>query len=209
MGQAGTRSDRRVERYIDEGGTRRLCVGAACLVAGLLGVSSACAQEFTPANYLVDLHLGSELSDLAAGLANGGYDLALTGSVSLYELYRTDWPDIRIEMMTQLTENFGVLWGGSTGERGVKYTIDPSISLGFVTQARTSASSALSLTFRTILAGNLTEHTCEADYGDIAGVHTVNCRLAADPMPPEKTLQYLVNAEPNRFHIALSFNGSF
>jgi hypothetical protein len=112
-------------------------------------------------------------------------------------------------MMTQLTEDFGLLWGGSKGEQGEKYTIEPSLSLGFVAQRRLTPNTALTLTMRTILWGNLSEKTCEADYGDIAGVQTVNCRLAADTMPTDNTLQYLVNEEPNRLHIALSFSGTF
>ncbi len=182
---------------------------AACLLAVLLLVPPARAQDFYPANYFVDIHQGSELSDQAAELADGGYELSDGTWVSFAEWYHTDWQDIRFEMMTQFTPDFGLLWGGSTGERGEKYTIDPSISLGFVAQVRTGPSSALSMTFRTIFAGELTEKTCEADYGDIGGIQTVNCRLAASILAPEETLEYLVNADPNRLHIALTYSVTF
>lgn len=42
-----------------------------------------------------------------------------------------------------------------------------------------------------------------ADYGEIGGMQEVNCRLAAEPIPPNETLQYLVN-EPGRNESRLS-----
>ena len=65
------------------------------------------------------------------------------------------------------------------------------------------------LTVRGIAWGDLNEQPCEGDYGDIGGVQTVNCRLAATFLAPEETLQYLAHAEPNRLHISLSYSASF
>jgi hypothetical protein len=41
--------------------------------------------------------------------------------------------------------------------------------------------------------GAMTEGTCTADYVELGGIQTVNCRLAADIIPPEETLDHLVN----------------
>jgi len=194
-----------------------LCLAFAILASWL---SPAIAQDQSVAIHLVDMAQDSELSGTAASLADGWYDASIDALVTGYELadgtpvsfthwYRTDWPDTRVDMLTQFGDDFGLLWGFGTGERGEKYTIDPSLRLGFVAQAHPSPNALLSLTVRAIAWGNLNEKTCEGDYGEIAGVETVNCRLAATPLPPEETLQYLAHAEPNRLHISLSYSASF
>lgn len=196
------------------GGIKRSA--AACLVASLVqlvsvacGTSSASAQDLTVAIHVIDISQGSELTEAVRALAVGGYELARGGWVSLPNWYRTDWPDTHVDMLTQIGDDFGILWGFGTGERGEKYRIDPSLRLGLVAQAHPSPDTVLSLTVRGIFWGNLTEDTCEADYGDIAGVQTVNCRLAASEMPTAETLQYLANAEPNRLHVSLTYSASF
>ena len=158
---------------------------------------------------MIDISQGSELTEAVRSLAEGGYELARGGWVSLPKWYHTDWPDTHIDLLTQLGDDFGILWGFGTGEHGEKYQIDPRIRLGIVAQAHPSPNAVLSLTVRSILWGNLTEDTCEADYGDIAGVQTVNCRLAASLIPPAETLQYLADAEPNRLHVSLTYSVSF
>lgn len=196
-----------------------VCLGFACaLLASWL--SPAIAQDQAVAIHLIDIAQDSELSGTAASLADGWYDdtektwvtgfeLAKGEWVSFANWYRTDWPDTRVDMLTQFGDDFGLLWGFSTGERGEKYTIDPSLRVGFVAQAHPSPTSLLSLTVRAVAWGNLNEQTCEGDYGDIGGVQTVNCRLAATYLPPEETLQYLADAEPNRLHISLTYSASF
>lgn len=196
-----------------------MCLG---LALGLFAawLSPAMAQDQQVAIHLVDMAQDSELSATAAALADGWYDESAATRITGYELadgtwvpfanwYRTDWPDTRVDMLTQFGEDFGLLWGFSTGERGEKYTIDPSLRIGFVAQAHPSTNSLLSLTVRAIAWGELNEKTCEGDYGDIGGVQTVNCRLAATFLPPEETLQYLAHAEPNRLHISLTYSASF
>ena len=197
---------------------------AACLSLVLLllvvSPSLAFAQDQAVAIHLIDMAQDSELSITAASLADGWYDESEDSRVSGYELsdgtpvkfadwYHTDWPDTRVDLLTQFGDDFGLLWGFSTGERGEKYTIDPSLRVGFVAQAHPAANSILSLTVRAVAWGNLNEQTCEGDYGEIGGVQTVNCRLAATFLPPEETLQYLAHAEPNRLHISLSYSASF
>lgn len=183
-------------------------------------LSPALAQEQVVAIHLIDMAQDSELSGTAASLADGWYDASTNSRVAGYELadgtpvsfanwYHTDWPDTRVDMLTQFGDDFGLLWGFSTGERGEKYTIDPSLRIGFVAQAHPSANAVLSLTVRGVAWGNLNEQTCEGDYGEIGGIQTVNCRLAATFLPPEETLQYLAHAEPNRLHISLSYSANF
>lgn len=49
-----------------------------------------------------------------------------------------------------------------------------------------------------MFGGRLKEKTCSADYGEIGGVQTVNCRLAASTLQPAETLQYLMNEKPKQ-----------
>jgi len=56
----------------------------------------------------------------------------------------------------------------------------------------------------------MTEKTCSADYGQLGGIQTVNCRLAADVIPPEETLDYLVNLSGDTdAKISVSFSLAF
>jgi len=48
----------------------------------------------------------------------------------------------------------------------------------------------------TRIGGHLRERACTADYGEIGGVQRVNCRLAATPLEPRETLQYLWDERP-------------
>lgn len=195
------------------------CLGPVFLLP-VMSLSPALAQDQAVAIHLIDMAQDSELSATAAALADGWYDETENSRVSGFELsdgtpvrfadwYHTDWPDTRVDLLTQIGDDFGLLWGFSTGERGEKYTIDPSLRIGFVAQAHPAANSVLSLTVRAVAWGNLNEQTCEGDYGEIGGVQTVNCRLAATFLRPEDTLQYLAHAEPNRLHLSLSYSASF
>lgn len=207
MGAVDPEVDRQVEPQVR---VRWLLAGwlfAACAAAS---PSPAAAQELAVALHVIDIAQGSELTESVRNLANGGYELSDGTWVSLPKWYHTDWPDTHIDMLTQVGEDFGLLWGLGTGERGEKYTIDPSLRIGFVAQAHPSANTTLSLTVRGILWGNLTEKTCEGDYGEIGGgLQIVNCRLAATPLPTQETLQYLADAEPNRLHVSLTYSASF
>ena len=169
----------------------------------------AMAQEAGNSIALIDIHQGGGLSETAARLGDGGYDLSDGTWQSFAQWYHTDWPDLTIEMITQLGNDNGILWGGGTGERGEKYTIDPSLILGLITQVHPRPNSTLSLTVTTTWFGHMSERPCEADYGPGFGVQTANCRLAANQMQPEDTLKYLVNADPSRLKLTLSYHASF
>lgn len=165
----------------------------------------AIAQE----TYLVGIHQGSNLADMAERLGYGGYELSDGRWQSFDGWYRSPWIDMRFEMMTQLSDNVGILWGLSTGQSARKLRIDPSVKLGVILQVHPTPSTTLSFTASSTLGGNLRELPCTADYGAIGGIQTVNCRLAASPIPPAETLKYLVRASPSRLTLSLWFRGTF
>jgi hypothetical protein len=162
---------------------------------------------------LIDIHQGGDLSDLVHFLSFGGYELSGVDTdgpppfQSFGDWYNTYWRDFSAEWLLTLDDNFGITFGLSTGERGEKYRIDPSIELGFITQAHPRPNATLTLTVATNYWGHLTEYPCSADYGQ--GFQTVNCRLAADPVDPAETLNYLLNEDPNRLSIRLTYSVDF
>jgi hypothetical protein len=178
----------------------------ALLLCALLFASAATAQEWTTS--LVDIHQGSPLSDRARGLGSGGYELQSGSWVSFNQWYHANWVDMHVDLLTQLTPDTGILWGFGTGEQAEKYSIAPSLKLGFLTQTHPNPNSTLSLSVTSIIGGNLTEKPCVADYGDL-GSYSVNCRLAAGETAPEDTLKYLVNATPERLHLWLNYRLTF
>jgi hypothetical protein len=159
--------------------------------------------------HLIGIYQGSGLTAMAQGLENGGYELSDGTWVSFDKWYHSDWVDLRFEMLTQFSDNFGIIWGASTGQQADKIRIDPSAKLGVIFQQQPTPSTVLSLTVSSTLFGNLSESPCIADYGAIGGIQSVNCRLAASPLPPADTLKYLVNAAPSRLSVSLSFRGRF
>lgn len=113
-------------------------------------------------------------------------------------------------MLTVVTDRVGVFWGFNTGEEGQKYRIEPGFKLGFILRQDLTRDSDISISARTILGGTLEEQTCTADYGAIGGVQKVNCRLAASPLPPSETLDYLVREPPeDQFEIDLRYTLRF
>jgi hypothetical protein len=162
-----------------------------------------------PTINIVDLYQGSSLSDLATFLSQGGYELADQTWVSFVPWYRTDMAEVHADFLTQLTDDFGVLWGFGTGEHGVKYRIDPSLKLGVIAQTHPLLNSTLSLEASSTLWGRFAEYPCTADYGEIGGLQQVNCRLAASQIPPVETLNYLIKSDPSRFRIDVAYRASF
>jgi len=190
------------ERSNIRGGLR----AAVLLSCTFLFASAAAAQEWTTS--LVDVHQGSPLSDKARGLGNGGYELQGGSWVSFSRWYHASWVDMHVDLLTQITPDTGILWGFGTGEQGEKYSIEPSLKLGFLTQVHPNPNSTLSLSVTSVIGGNLAEKPCEADYGDL-GTYSVNCRLAAGETAPEETLKYLVSAKPESMHLWLNYRLTF
>ncbi len=185
---------------------RHFRMTALLLLSALLGASPAIAQDITTS--LVDIHQGSPLSDRARSLGDGGYELQNGSWVSFNRWYHANWVDMHVDLLTQVTEDTGILWGFGTGEQGEKYRIEPSLKLGFITQMHPNLKSTLSLSLTSTFGGSLQEKPCQADYGDF-GTYSVNCRLAASQMAPEETLKYLVNAKPESLHLWLNYRVSF
>jgi len=105
--------------------------------------NTAAAQEHV--HSLVDIRQGSELSNVAKSLGEGGYELQ-DGTWQLFaESYHSDWREAHVELLTQYAEDSGITWGFSTGERAEKYELLPSLKLGIITQTHPKPNSTLAL----------------------------------------------------------------
>ncbi len=205
---------------VDKGAWHKLGLAFVNVVCGLvfcLGFPAAKATELPAAakyfftnTYLIDIGQGSQLSQVMRTSQTGGFETANGNWISFKGWYSTNWTDSRLAMMTQLTPWLGLIWGASTGELGEKYTIDPSVKVGLVVRHDFAKNSSLSFKATTILGGSLREKSCIADYGEIGGQQKVNCRLAATPLAPNDTLQYLYNMKPlNSYFLSLQYSLSF
>lgn len=191
------------------GGVFRIMAALAVSAVAMSG-GAARGQGFWQDTYLLDVYAGSQRSAAARELSRGGYELSGGGYVDFRDWYSPGFPDVTLLFLRQVTTDFGIIWGLSTGESGEKYRIDPALHLGFVYQYVPFENAVISVKATWPLFGKMRERTCEADYGDIGGVQTVNCRLAADPMPPEETLGYLVNLDGETdARISVGFTYSF
>jgi hypothetical protein len=164
-------------------------------------LSLASGQTFWESTFFLDARQGTELSARANAMRSGGFEASTGQWVSFDRWYSTRWIDTRLTWMTQVHRDLGLIWGFSTGERGEKYRIEPSLRLGFTLQREIDRRWHWSLTAATTVGGRLREKSCVADYGEIGGVQAVNCRLAATPLAPADTLQYLVNQKPYERHV--------
>lgn len=175
---------------------RCAALGGICACLCLLSVHPAKAQSFLEDMELIGIG-GSGQSSIAASfrIKTGGLSDGSRYDFSRY--YSTDFRDLRVTMLSPLTQNFGIIWGFGTGERGDKYKIDPSLKLGFLATVPAGENALLSLSVTSVIGGYFREEPCTADYGAIGGIQTVNCRLADSIMPPEETLDYLVNQRPS------------
>lgn len=166
--------------------------------------------EPVSSTHLVEIAQGSELSKLGARYRVGGFETAGGQWVGFDQWYRPKWTDTRATWMTQLSPEFGMLWGFSTGEQAEKYRISPGLKLGFVYQAKVDLRSHFSVRATSVVGGRMKEKTCTANYGDIGGIEQVNCRLAATEMAPAETLNYLTNAlPPDRHNIWVRYTVNF
>ena len=167
-----------------------------CLAGLLLASAPLQARDWIEDSYLIDVRMGSDLSQNAREYGKGGYELSDGSPVQFGDWYSSDWRDLSVTFLTEVNANMGFLWGFGTGEVGQKYKIDPSLVIGLILQTEPSRNSLLSFSATTRLWGYLKEETCVADYGAIGGVQKVNFRLAASTLPPEETLEYLFDVAP-------------
>lgn len=149
--------------------------------------------------HFIGLQYGSSLSRQVSQLRSQGYELSAGEAVDFDGWYSTSWQDLQLTWMTQIDPRLGLIWGMGTGERGDKYTIDPSMQLGFVFQQPIGKQSTFTFRAATRVGGRLREKTCMATY-TLLGYdkpQPVNCRLAATQLAPEDTLQFLFNDSPS------------
>lgn len=189
-------------------------LAALCSAAQAAGWSEAgwsrSALAAPQGTTLIDIRQGSDLSRRVRGLRSQGFESAGGEQVSFSGWYGSSWTDMRATWMTQLSANTGFIWGLGTGEQGRKYSISPSVKLGFIHQAHLGRRTVLTLRATTTLGARLREKSCTADYGDIGGVQTVNCRLAASTLEPAETLRYLFNDKSGERHqLSVSFSHAF
>lgn len=187
------------------------CGTAGATGGGLAGLSApaAAAPNFGDTRVL-EVRLGSQRSELVDTLRYGGYELADGTAVRFDAWYTSRMPELDFRFITPLGPNVGFTWGFSTGERGEKYTIDPALRIGLLYRYDLDRFRWLTLSMTTVVGGNLREAPCTADFGPIGGVQSVNCRLAATPLPPQETLQYLIRQNGFReTRISISFTMRF
>ena len=171
--------------------------------------ASAWGQSADTDARLVGVEVGG-LSSLAVEMAAGSGGLSDGSRYSFGRYYDTDMRDLRVTMLSQLDDNFGIIWGFGTGEAGDKYHIEPSLKIGFVTTERISENEMMSFSISTVLWGYFREGACQADYGAIGGVQRVNCRMADSVLAPSETLDYLVNQAPaDQISVSLRYNLRF
>jgi len=160
--------------------------------------------------HLIDIKQDNGHARKLDPIQQSGFESARGAWVSFNPWYTSPWKDTHVTFMTQLSSKFGVIWGAGTGERGVKYTIAPSLRIGAIFQTELQKNTFFSLKATTLFGGQLKEKSCTAEYGDIGGTQEVNCRLAASMLSPENTLPYLLN-EPsgNKKQILIQFTRWF
>ncbi|WP_201450014.1 hypothetical protein [Hydrogenophaga sp. PBL-H3] len=209
-------------RYRSEKPASRPVAAGVCawLLAGVCGSTQAAgwnepgwagaALAAPGTTSLIEVQQGTDLSRRVRGLRGQGFESAGGEQVAFSAWYESNWTDMRVTWMTPLSASTGFIWGLGTGEHGRKYSIAPSLKIGFIHQARIDRRTLLTLRATTTLGGRLREKTCTADYGDIGGVQTVNCRLAASTLEPAETLRYLFNAKSSERHqLSVSLNHAF
>lgn len=162
------------------------------------------------ATHLLEIKQSTEHSKKLDQLRSGGFETAQGAWVSFQPWYGNTGKDISITWMTQVRPDLGIIWGASTGERGSKYTVAPGLIFGAAYHTEIIKNGFLSLRGTTIVGGSLKEKSCLADYGDIGGMQEVNCRMAASPLEPSETLQYLVRDKPyNQHKLLIQFTQLF
>lgn len=179
------------------------------LVLTLSGGAGAVAQSWLRGSSLIDASMGAGNSAIFQQFATTGYELEDGTYQSLSRFYGNDWRDVRLVALTPVTEDTSLIWGGSTGERGDKYYVMPSVEVGLSHSQTLSEQGTLSLTGRLRFGGQGRELPCEANFS-LGGQQTVNCRLAAGVLPPAETLNFLIEAPtPNWLTGGLNYRHRF
>lgn len=182
-------------------------LGAICSCALLLTAPSHAKGQVLPeGTRLSNLKMGSAFETTTRQTARGGYELEGGRFKSLGDWYSSDWRDLSVILETPLNDNSWLTWGFSTGERGDKYRVQPSLIVGFQKVWTIRDSSFLTFDITARIGGHLQEDPCSANYSLSNEQVAVNCRLAASLLPPDQTLDYLWDvAPPDRLRVSLGF----
>jgi hypothetical protein len=140
---------------------------------------------------LLDVAVGSARTARIEAASSTRYELSDGTPVNAASWYGLTRRDLSIRFLTAMNDKVGLIWGLSTGDRGDKYKIAPSLTVGVVGRHAFSRNTWVTLSATVDIGGRTTEAPCVADFGALGGVQSVNCRLAASEIPPEQTLQYL------------------
>lgn len=182
----------------------------AVTVAAMLS-APAFAFDFIDNTFLTSISQGSNLSSKADSLRGGGFEMA-DGTYKSYDKWYAPkgWTDMHVGFITTLSRTFGITWGFSTGESGQKYRIEPSFRLGLVSTHLINKDALFTVRAYNTFGGRLIEKACEADYGEVGGIQQVNCRMAASPLPPAETLQYMIKERPmHAWMVSVDLNVKF
>lgn len=174
------------------------------------GVPRAAAQPVWEATRLAEARVTTSADYIQS--VRGGSTILRDATVVPFDQWygSATLPDLRFAFLTPLNNDTGLLWGFGTGESGEKYWIEPGIKLGVITRNSVSENAEIVLRFSVMLGGYLKERSCVADYGAIGGVRDVNCRLAATPLRPEDTLNYLFDRPPgDQIEVSLRYTLRF
>ena len=195
-------------------GLRLVCWLLVALLMGAIRPGVAFGQDDQRSIAIYDIHQGDPLSDLAWSFSQEGFFLQpVDGSTgpwqSMAPFYATHWREVTAKALLTLDANHGIVFGLTTGEEGEKYKIDPSIILGFIAQSHPRLNGTLTLQAGTSLFGHMTEYPCVGDFGAVGSDITVNCRLAADMVNTDDSLKFLVNEDPSRLSLTVSYVGNF
>lgn len=164
------------------------CAAFLCLA------SPALSQSFLDKTHILDIRLDLTHWSTAQDLSRGGYELSDGTWVSFKDWYSLNHRPFTAMFLTELDRGWAVTWGLTTGSKAEKLQLEPGLNLGVIHQKKWGPG-YLTLSLSTVLWGDFGEKTCSADYGDIGGVQEVNCRLAADIIAPEETLDYLIDVK--------------
>lgn len=170
----------------------------------------ALGQTFLDDTEFTEVRAGSRLTDMVRDARRMSYELADGTPIDLSRWYDSRWTDLGVTFVTKINPTLGLYWGFSTGERGGKYVIQPSLTLGFIKLFELSEQEVISLSAKAVIGGDLRERSCVADYGAIGGTQVVNCRLAASVLSPAETLDYLFDEPPpNQIEVSLRYTWTF
>ncbi len=168
-------------------------------------------RGFVEDTYLIVAQQGTVMSKKISDIRNHSIENAYGQKIKFEKWYKNknSWVDSQFMWLTQIDKDSGILWGFTTGEKGEKYFIKPSVSIGLLQRFEINKNSSISFQASFQFGGRLKEKSCIADYGAVGGIQRVNCRLAATELEPKETLRYLFNEEPKDHQFMVKYQLSF